>query len=268
MSVVVTTTPPKSLELVEPSTEKTELREFITTYLQQHNEMAATFEWLRPKLERQQREEWERTVRALEVVVRALDAGFDPTTPPKNWASGQLVQFLAPIPEHVRDNITRAEPIFGLAHILIYDPNTEHFSRPRKTDPLALGFVDLAAQRLHFLIGQWDIKADLKWIEGSPRLNQASQAVGQVLDGLSEDTLRKALRESLVKPMLPTPDAVAGTWKRRLIQQPGTFTAPWSRHEKNYTQRAAGDFSKYAGRPLSMASANWVSSLTALRSSI
>jgi len=170
----------KVATLIEPTTDK--LRDYLDTYLSQHNEMSQTYLWLKSKLTSDQIREWERTIDALLTVTRALDAGFDPITPPKNWASGLLIQYIAPIPQHVREAIDKAEDIFGRHRILIYDPNEEHFQRPRKTDPMAVGFVDLARQRLHFLLGAWDIKADLKWIDGIPRqLDEASRRVGEVI---------------------------------------------------------------------------------------
>lgn len=171
----------KEIAVIEPSTEKLELKTYLDTYIRQRNQMVSTYEWMKPKLNAMQCHEWDRTIKALETVCKVLDAGFDPIAPPKNWASGLLIQYLAPIPEQVREAIDRAEPIFGRDRILIYDPNAEHFQRPRKTDPLAIGFIDLAAQRLHFLIGQWNLEADLKFIKGSRRLQQAGRAVDNVI---------------------------------------------------------------------------------------
>jgi hypothetical protein len=38
------------------------------------------------KLDAARKREWNRTIEALRDVCRVLDAGFDPITPPKNWA--------------------------------------------------------------------------------------------------------------------------------------------------------------------------------------
>lgn len=162
------------LELTEIEKVKPELTEYLTTYLKQYNQMAETYAWINSKLDKQQRQEWERTIHSLKIVVLALDAGFDPITPPLSWVSGQLTQYLAPIPEQVRKQIDLAVPIFGEQQILIYDPNIEHFRRPRQTDPLVIGFVNLAMERLNFLIGKWDLNADLKFIERQLSSYQAS----------------------------------------------------------------------------------------------
>ena len=176
----------KTLELVKVEDIFPELGDYLKTYVQQYNQMVETYEWMKAKLNTTQRLEWEKSIKALKDVCLALDAGFSPTTPPRNWASGQLIQYMAPIPQHVREAIDKAEPIFGRSRILVYDPNVEHFQRPKKLDPLAIGFVDLAEQRLHFLIGQWDLASDLKFIEGQ-KLNEmpierASQNVRQTID--------------------------------------------------------------------------------------
>jgi hypothetical protein len=113
---------------------KLELKEYLDTYLGQYNDMVQTYDWIRPRLNSAQVREWERTIKSLGIVCHALDAGFDPGTPPKNWASGLLFQYMAPIPTYVREAIDKAEPIFGKDHLLIYDPNTEHFQRPKQTD--------------------------------------------------------------------------------------------------------------------------------------
>ena len=168
------------IEVIETQDVKEELRDFLTTYVEQHQQMLETYRWIKDKLSGWQQVEWERTIKALSDTCRALDAGFDPITPPKNWSSGQLIQYLAPVPERVRESIDKAEPIFGRERILIYDPNVEHFQRPRKIDPMAIGFIDLARQRLHFLIGQWDIKADLKFIKGSSLTAPITRAVRSV----------------------------------------------------------------------------------------
>ena len=169
------------LKLVEPIPEKLEVREYLDTYLQLHNNMVQTYEWMKSKLDHWQKQEWDKTVEALNDIVRALDAGFEPCTPPRNWASGQLVQYIAPIPEQVRRKIDIAESIFGKGRLLIYDPNVAHFSRPKKTDPLAIGFIDLAEERIHFLVGQWDLAGDLKFISGSKRARIAARTVTETL---------------------------------------------------------------------------------------
>ena len=181
---------------------KEELREFLDTYASQYKEMTETYKWIKDKLNREQRLEWERTVEAPRDICKALDLGFDPATPPRNWASGQLVQYVAPIPADVREKIDLAEPIFGRNRILIYDPNKEHFQRPKVVDPIVLGFIDLARERLHFLIGQWDLKADLNFIKGtkitSP-INRVADRVNEVIEYFPVDTRKLWHDKFLVK---------------------------------------------------------------------
>jgi len=155
----------QQIEVKEKEKIKPALVDYLNTYATQYNDMIATFIWMQDKLNSSQKEEWRRTIRSLGTICRALDLGFDPIRPPRNWSSGQLVQYLAPIPEIVRKQIDLAEPIFGKQQILIYDPNPEHFRRPKVRDPMAIGFVDLTDQRLHFLVGAWDLAEDLKFIE-------------------------------------------------------------------------------------------------------
>lgn len=158
----------KTIAIKNKEKVKEGLGDYLDTYVRQYNQMVETFEWMKDKLDFQRSEEWKRTIDSLKKICQALDAGFDPTTPPKNWASGLLVQYIAPIPKNVRDSIEKAEPIFGRQQILIYDPNEEHFQRPKNYDPLAIGFINLADKRHHFLIGAWDLEADLKFIEVKP----------------------------------------------------------------------------------------------------
>lgn len=169
---------------VEEAQAPVALKDYLQTYQAQLEGMEATFAWAKRRLTPQQRQEWERTIESIKVVCRVLDAGFEPINPPRNWSSGVLNQYLAPIPEAVRERIDRALPVFGPQHILIYDPNEEHFSRPKHTDPLVVGYCDLAQQRLHFLIGQWDLGADLKFIKGERRdraVQTTMRRLGQVI---------------------------------------------------------------------------------------
>jgi hypothetical protein len=161
------------------------LVDYLSTYVKLYNDSMETYSWMKEKLNTTQRNEWERTIKSLREICMALDAGFGPVTPPRNWASGQLFQYVAPIPQHVRDWIDKAEPIFGLNRILIYDPNVEHFKRPKQTDPLAVAFVDLAEDRIFFEIGRWDIDGDLKFIDvrkDSKRISKTAESVRQVVN--------------------------------------------------------------------------------------
>ncbi len=172
----------------KPSVEQDTLVSYLDTYRRQYQEMTETYKWMKEHLDLARRRDWENTIEALATVVKALEADFEPVTPPRNWASGTLTQYLAPIPEQVRAHIDTAKPIFGIGRILIYDPNVEHFQRPHNYDPMVVGFVNLAGTRLHFLIGLWNIATDLKFIEGSKIIDQTISAVENVLhirrDGL------------------------------------------------------------------------------------
>lgn len=223
----------EGIELLGGSEVKVELGDYLDTYIRQHNDLLATFRWIRDKLNEGQRREWQRTITALKDVCLALDAGFDPVTPPRNWSSGQLLQYLAPIPDHVRDAIDRAEPIFGTGRLLVHDPNAEHFVRPRITDPMVTGFIDLADQRLHFLVGQWDLATDLKFIKGQKAqrdVERASQNVRGVINTIrrAEDYAPRPLPAlpyvHLVHPTTPT-DNSAGIYKRWETTAGGTIGA-------------------------------------------
>jgi hypothetical protein len=175
----------KEIVLVSKDGVSEGLSDYLSTYVKLYNDSMETYSWMKEKLNTTQRNEWERTIKSLREICMALDAGFGPVTPPRNWASGQLFQYVAPIPQHVRDWIDKAEPIFGLNRILIYDPNVEHFKRPKQTDPLAVAFVDLAEDRIFFEIGRWDIDGDLKFIDvrkDSKRISKTAESVRQVVN--------------------------------------------------------------------------------------
>ena len=175
----------KEIVLVSKEGVSEGLVDYLSTYVKLYNDSMETYSWMKEKLNNTQKSEWERTIKSLREICMALDAGFGPVTPPRNWASGQLFQYVAPIPQHVRDWIDKAEPIFGLNRILIYDPNVEHFKRPKQTDPLAVAFVDLAEDRIFFEIGRWDIDGDLKFIDvrkDSRRIAKTAESVRQVVN--------------------------------------------------------------------------------------
>ena len=175
----------KEIVLVSKEGVSEGLADYLSTYVKLYNDSMETYSWMKEKLNNTQKSEWERTIKSLREICMALDAGFGPVTPPRNWASGQLFQYVAPIPQHVRDWIDKAEPIFGLNRILIYDPNVEHFKRPKQTDPLAVAFVDLAEDIIFFEIGRWDIDGDLKFIDvrkDSRRIAKTAESVRQVVN--------------------------------------------------------------------------------------
>ena len=150
---------------------KTDLVDYLETYVRQFNQMSDAYKWIKDKLTFGQKQEWERTIKSISTVCQALNAGFEPFVPNANWASGQLFQYIAPMPDNVRKKIDVAVPIFGEQQILIYDPGVEHFRRPRNYVPVAIGFVTVANQRLQFCIGMWNIDKDPKFID-APKGNQ------------------------------------------------------------------------------------------------
>ena len=191
------------LDVKEKENIKTSLIDYLDTYARQYNEMVDTFAWIQDKLSYDQKRAWQDTIRSLEVICRALDTGFDPIVPPKNWSSGQLIQYIAPIPENVRKQIDLAEPIFSRQQILIYDPNPEHFRRPKVRDPMAIGFVNLTDQRIHFLIGSWNLAEDLKFIEfpKERKSNPVNKSVTNINELMKE--LRVAKEEWDAQPVDP-----------------------------------------------------------------
>lgn len=155
---------------------------------------------------------WEQLLRGLQTVCQALDAGFDPWTPPKGWGHGLLDTYMSPIPLAVREAVERAIPLFGFRAIEVYDPNPAHFVKPRKLDPLVLGHVDLAEQRLYFLVGQWDIPADMKFIEGHPRpeptqqpLTEIARAIEPIWGSRTESPWDPGIRFRAVSDLAVTP---------------------------------------------------------------
>ena len=179
-----------TIERLEESPPAPQLKDLLETYVLQHNEALATYRWMQEQklLSLAQGRAWDRLLEGLQRVCRALDAGFDPWAPP-DWGHGNIASYMAPIPQSVREAIQRAIPIFGLPTIEVYDPNPAHFVKPRKLDPLVLGHVDVAEQRLHFLIGQWDIPTDMKFIEGHPRPEPNQQHLTEIARAL--DTIRR-----------------------------------------------------------------------------
>jgi len=153
--------------------------DLIRSYVSLHNDLLETKEWMRS---RQIGVERGAELRSLCIVAQALDAGFDPFTPPPTWFNGPLAQYTGSIPEHVRVKIDIALPIFGAGLIIVHDPRPDTFRRA--VDPIVTGHVILGQRDQHFLIAQWDLDQDLKYLgeEAGP-------------EGSSEDQIRKALGE-------------------------------------------------------------------------
>lgn len=143
----------------------------LTTYVDTYNQQLETYLWMKEKgyLAGNERQ-WRTTLEGLRTIARALDAGFDPYTPPADWFSGVMARYNGPIPSEVRAKIDIAVPIFGANRILIHDPRAERFQKV--LDPIATGHVDLEGIRTHFLLGQWDLDEDFKFIEGQQKARE------------------------------------------------------------------------------------------------
>ncbi len=199
----------KHIALVDTKDVVDGLGDYLATYIKLYNDTVATYNWIKDKIDTTRQREWLATIDSLKVIVLALQAGFSPATPPRNWASGQLERYLAPIPGEVRQQIDKAIPIFGPARIIIFDPNTEHFERPKKTDPICTGFVDLADMRHHFLVGHWDLSADLKFLENGSALNVSTNAVRTLIDLTRNEPIEPT------EALPPNPD-----WRRHIVAEP------------------------------------------------
>jgi len=230
----------KEIVLVSKEGVSEGLAGYLSTYVKLYNDSMETYSWMKEKLNNTQKSEWERTIKSLREICMALDAGFGPVTPPRNWASGQLFQYVAPIPQHVRDWIDKAGPIFGLSRILIYDPNVEHFKRPKQTDPLAVAFVDLAEDRIFFEIGRWDIDGDLKFIDvrkDSRRIAKTAESVRQVVNIV--DVYRHHRRDDF-----PVKWGDDGYYRNLPQWSPTTIAPQWT---SGATGGTAYEYSTYGG---------------------
>ena len=162
----------KRIEIVE-ITREGESADLLRSYVQLHNERLETMEWLKKKSGQRHLGDAKWDLEAMRRVVLALDAGFDPYTPPPTWHKGQLITYRGTIPPRAREQIEIAIPIFrplwnreypegGPHGISIYDPRPDMF-RPALC-PIATGYVRLSDQLHHFLIAQWDLDQDLKYL--------------------------------------------------------------------------------------------------------
>lgn len=248
------------LVLEGASTEKCELKGYLQTYLELHNNMLETKEWMWPRLNGTQQKEWNDTLRSLNIVCRALDAGFDPCIPPQDWGSGLLTQYIAPVPAEVRSKIDLAIPIFGERNILIYDPNPDHFIKPVKVDPMAVGVVHLAGQRHDFCIGLWDIKADMKFLKPSSRVADSAHAVTQVIQNAVQVAPSSYLEMLKKSRQQHTP------WVKPEVNLPGNYITLQSKWQQNMISGVQSINQVHYGEPikahLSPAAHSWVAKMT------
>lgn len=136
--------------------------------VRRYNEAQETFRWLHPRVAPEGRQEWKRVLKGLEQVCRAIDAGYEPISPPE-WPHGLLPSYLGVIPREAREEAQRASRIFGENDILVFDPYAHHFIERRSQDPMLVGVVHVGREeRVHFLIAHWDLQGDLSLLIEGP----------------------------------------------------------------------------------------------------
>jgi len=114
-------------------------------------------EWEREYRQRRFEEAWKPPLDFVEKIFQALDAGFDPYTPP-NWLWCPLTDYYGSIPEGVMERIESALPIFGLRNIYILAP---HFQPWMARDPIVVGSIELNTDlKVRFFIGAWNLEED------------------------------------------------------------------------------------------------------------
>ena len=95
--------------------------------------------------------------------MQALDAGFDPFTPDPTWFRGPLASYLGPIPVAVQPKLELGIQIFGRQGITVHDPRPDRFQPA--LDPIATGDVLVGQQAHLFLVAQWDLDQDIKYLQ-------------------------------------------------------------------------------------------------------
>lgn len=151
------------MELV---TFETPAKGLLEQAIHRYNEAQDTYRWLQPRMGSQVRQEWKLVLKGLERICRALDAGYEPISPPA-WPHGLLPSYLGVIPRKVRVEAMRASRIFGEDELLVYDPHAHHFIEQRDQDPMLVGVVRVGREeRVHFLIARWDLQGDLSLLFG------------------------------------------------------------------------------------------------------
>lgn len=133
----------------------------------------------------------ETSIKPLEALLKAIDADFEPCTPP-NWLCGtiephepvrygytqpkdsfpqldgktnrNIKQFIGLVPASAMEKWIIAKPIFGAENIRVYSPHKEDFkSTPRIVyrDPIMIGRIMHNGEAKFFRIAQWDLAKDL-----------------------------------------------------------------------------------------------------------
>lgn len=128
-------------------------------------------------------------------ILRAVTAGYEPCTPPKDWYCGiilppnakvpslpsiewfprrddpgthqkDLLYFKGMMPAKVVQKWNDAIEVFSLRHIRIYSPDREDFTKPeiKFRDPIMIGQVYTQEEQWYFRIAQWDLAKDLAFM--------------------------------------------------------------------------------------------------------
>lgn len=172
----------KTLQLVE-LTREGDSADLLKSYVQLHNETLKTMEWMKAKGFLSNRSwDWTNTLEGLEKISRALDAGYDPFTPPPTWSSGPIATYVGPIPEAVWPLVEKAKPIFGADFITVHDPRPDRFQRA--IDPIITGDIVFQNKRQCFLVAQWDLDQDIKYL--SDGAEQLGSLHDQIVAGLRQ----------------------------------------------------------------------------------
>lgn len=169
-----------ALAVLEASREG-EPQELIESYVKQHNELRKTMEWMHSEgiLHSRDKPAWEQTLKALSQIAQALDAGFDPFTPPPAWFSGQLSTYRGAVPEQVRPLVSKARPIFGDSGLTVHDPRPDRFQPA--LDPIITGDVTLEGKKHCFLVAQWDLDQDLRYLTEGNQLGTMREQIARSL---------------------------------------------------------------------------------------
>lgn len=131
----------------------------------------------------------ETSIKPIEALLKALDANFEPCTPPP-WLCGtiepqapsyysqpkdtfpqldgkgsrNMKQFIGLVPADAMQKWILAKPIFGAENIRVYSPHKEDFkTTPRIVyrDPIMIGRIMHNGEAKFFRIAQWDLAKDL-----------------------------------------------------------------------------------------------------------
>jgi len=131
-------------------------------------------------------------------ILQALDAGYEPCTPPEDWYCGivlpthinlhprwlmfenfprkayknpynlhDVLRFKGMMPAKVIEKWQKAASVFWYPEMRVYSPNEEDFDKATITykDPILIGRVYKSyEERLYFRIAQWDLAKDLAFM--------------------------------------------------------------------------------------------------------